>query len=418
MRIKLAVEDLQVGMYVSDLDRPWLESPFLLQGLLLEKHDDIQKLKELCTYVYVDASRSTCATSPDLLKKPAHLNKQKQEFIDTVVISKDEVETTGFAKQVEKASLLREKTYEYIQQTFNQVYENGNVDVDKAKEVVSSLVSNILEGNDAMIWLTYLKNRDEYTAIHSLNVCIYSISFGRFLGLSEQELNKLGLGALLFDVGKLKVPENILNKPGKLTTDEFTLMKAHAFLGYELLKNKKNMSPEALDIVLSHHERIGGQGYPNAKREEEISYFARIVAIIDVYDALISDKPYNDGLTPRVALNKLYDLAPNNFSQDLIEAFIKFMGIYPIGSVVELNTGHTAVVIANNENNHLKPIVGLVLNRKQEPYETIRLLNLSSSVWHNDKSHEVTITKILEHNAHGIDIQSVVSKVLTTHGLV
>jgi len=373
MRVKLAVEDLQVGMYVSDLDRPWLESPFLMQGLLLKEHDDIQKLKELCTYVYVDTSRSTCSTNPELLNRPAHLNKQKQDFIDTVVITKDEREATDLAQQVEKASLLREKTYEYIQQTFNQVYENGNLDVDKAKEVVSTLVANILEGHDTMIWLTYLKNRDEYTAIHSLNVCIYSISFGRFIGLSEQEINTLGLGALLHDVGKIKVPEHILSKPGKLTNDEFTLMKAHAFLGYELLKNN-NMPPEALDIVLSHHERVGGQGYPNGKREKEISYFARIVAIIDVYDALTSDKPYNDGLSPRVALNKLYNLAPNNFSQDLIEEFIKFMGIYPIGSVVELNTGHTAVVITNNEKNRLKPIVGLVLNRKQEPYETVRLL--------------------------------------------
>jgi len=416
MRVKLAVEDLQLGMYVSELDRPWLESPFLMQGLLLKEHDDIQKLKEICTYVYVDASRSTCPTSPELLKRPAYLNKQKQDFIDTVVITKDEVETTELAQQVNKACLIREKTYEYIQQIFSQVYENGNVDVDKAKEVVSTLVANILEGHDTMIWLTYLKNRDEYTAIHSLNVCIYSISFGRFLGLSEQEINTLGLGALLHDVGNIKVPEHILNKPGKLTNDEFTLMKAHAFLGYELLKNN-NLPPEALDIVLNHHERVGGQGYPNGKREKEISYFARIVAIIDVYDALTSDKPYSDGLSPRVALNKLYNLAPNNFSQELIEAFIKFMGIYPIGSVVELNTGHTAVVIANNEKNRLKPIVGLVLNRKQEPYETVRLLNLSSNVWRQGKSHEVIITKILENNARGIDIHSVVSKVLTTHGL-
>jgi len=413
MRVKLAVEDLQIGMYVSDLDRPWLESPFLLQGLLLQAHEDIQKLKEICTYVYVDASRSTCSTSPDLLKRPAHLSKQKQDFIDTVVITKDELGTTDLAQQVEKSSQLREKAYEYIQQTFNQVYQNGNLDVDKAKEVVSTLVANILEGHDTMIWLTYLKNRDEHTAIHSLNVCIYSISFARFLGLSEKQINTLGLGALLHDVGKIKVPEHILNKPGKLTSDEFTLMKAHAFLGYELLKNN-NLPPEALDIVLSHHERIGGQGYPNGNREKEISYFARIVAIIDVYDALTSDKPYNDGLSPRVALNKLYNLAPNNFSQDLIEAFIKFMGIYPIGSVVELNTGHTAVVITNNEKNRLKPIVGLVLNRKQEPYDTVRLLNLSSSVWHNGKNHDVTITRILEHNARGIDIHSVVTKVLTT----
>jgi len=415
MKIKLTVEDLQIGMYVSDLDRSWLETPFMLQGLLLKEDKDIQKMKDICTYVYVDVDKSTGLTRQDLLNKRDNINKQQKNFIDTIVLNKDELKPAEFKQQAQIANNLREKTREYIQQTFKQIYEKGNVDINKAKEVVSELVSNVLEGHDAMIWLTYLKDRDEFTAVHSINVCIYSISFGRFLGLSEQEINMLGLGALLHDVGNIKVPENLLKKPGKLTKDEFTLMKAHAFLGYELLKQDSGMPPEALDIVLNHHERIGGHGYPNAKRDEEISHFSRIVAIIDVYDALTTDRPYKDGLNSRTGLDKLYNLAPDNYAQDLIESFIKFMGIYPIGSIVELSTGHTAVVIANNDENHLKPIVGLVLNRKQEPYETIRLLNMSSDVWYKS-GHEVTINKILEKDARGIDIQSVVSKVINAPG--
>ena len=415
MKIKLTVEDLQIGMYVSDLDRSWLETPFMLQGLLLKEEKDIQKMKDICAYVYVDVDKSTGITRQDLLNKRDNINNQQKNFIDTIVLNKDELKPAEIKQQAQIANNLREKTREYIQQTFKQIYEKGNVDVNKAKEVVSELVSNVLEGHDAMIWLTYLKDRDEFTAVHSINVCIYSISFGRFLGLSEQEINTLGLGALLHDVGNIKVPENLLKKPGKLTKDEFTLMKAHAFLGYELLKQDSGMPPEALDIVLNHHERIGGHGYPNAKRDEEISHFSRIVAIIDVYDALTTDRPYKDGLNSRTALDKLYNLAPDNYAQDLIESFIKFMGIYPIGSIVELSTGHTAVVIANNDKNHLKPIVGLALNRKQEPYETIRLLNMSSDVWYKS-GHEVTINKILEKDARGIDIQSVVSKVINAPG--
>lgn len=415
MKIKLTVEDLQIGMYVSDLDRSWLETPFMLQGLLLKEDKDIQKMKDICAYVYVDVDKSTGITRQDLLNKRDNINKQQKNFIDTIVLNKDELKPAEFKQQAQIANNLREKTREYIQQTFKQIYEKGNVDVNKAKEVVSELVSNVLEGHDAMIWLTYLKDRDEFTAVHSINVCIYSISFGRFLGLSEQEINTLGLGALLHDVGNIKIPENLLKKPGKLTKDEFTLMKAHAFLGYELLKQDSGMPPEALDIVLNHHERIGGHGYPNAKRDEEISHFSRIVAIIDVYDALTTDRPYKDGLNSRTALDKLYNIAPDNYAQDLIESFIKFIGIYPIGSIVELSTGHTAVVIANNDKNHLKPIVGLVLNRKQEPYETIRLLNMSSDVWYKS-GHEVTINKILEKDARGIDIQSVVSKVINAPG--
>jgi HD-GYP domain-containing protein (c-di-GMP phosphodiesterase class II) len=415
MKIKLAVEDLQIGMYVSDLDRSWLETPFMLQGLLLKEDKDIQKMKEICTYVYVDVDKSTGIIMQDLLNKRDYINKQQKNFIDTIVLNKDELKPAEFKRQAQIANNLRERTHEYIQQTFKQICEKGNVDVNKAKEVVSELVSNVLEGNDAMMWLTYLKDRDEFTAVHSINVCIYSISFGRFLGLSEQEINTLGLGALLHDVGNIKIPEKLLKKPGKLTKDEFTLMKAHAFLGYELLKQDSGMPPEALDIILNHHERIGGHGYPNAKRNEEISHFSRIVAIIDVYDALTTDRPYKDGLNSRTAIDKLYNLAPDNYAQDLIESFIKFMGIYPIGSIVELSTGHTAVVIANNDKNHLKPIVGLVLNRKQEPYETIRLLNMLSNVWYKS-GHEVTINKILEKGARGIDIQSVVSKVINAPG--
>lgn len=415
MKIKLTVEDLQIGMYVSDLDRSWLETPFMLQGLLLKEDKDIQKMKDICTYVYVDVDKSTGITRQDLLNKRDNINKHQKNYIDTIVLNKDELKPAEIKQQAQIANNLREKTLEYIQQTFKQIYEKGNVDVNKAKEVVSELVSNVLEGHDAMIWLTYLKDRDEFTAVHSINVCIYSISFGRFLGLSEQEINTLGLGALLHDVGNIKIPENLLKKPGKLTRDEFTLMKAHAFLGYELLKKDSGMPPEALDIVLNHHERIGGHGYPNAKRNEEISHFSRIVAIIDVYDALTTDRPYKDGLNSRTALDKLYNMAPDNYAQDLIESFIKFIGIYPIGSIVELSTGHTAVVIANNDKTHLKPIVGLVLNRKQEPYETIRLLNMSSDVWYKS-GHEVTINKILEKDARGIDIQSVVSKVINAPG--
>jgi HD-GYP domain-containing protein (c-di-GMP phosphodiesterase class II) len=415
MKIKLAVEDLQIGMYVSDLDRSWLETPFMLQGLLLKEDKDIQKMKEICTYVYVDVDKSTGIIMQDLLNKRDYINKQQKNFIDTIVLNKDELKPAEFKQQAQIANNLRERTHEYIQQTFKQICEKGNVDVNKAKEVVSELVSNVLEGNDAMMWLTYLKDRDEFTAVHSINVCIYSISFGRFLGLSEQEINTLGLGALLHDVGNIKIPEKLLKKPGKLTKDEFTLMKAHAFLGYELLKQDSGMPPEALDIILNHHERIGGHGYPNAKRNEEISHFSRIVAIIDVYDALTTDRPYKDGLNSRTAIDKLYNLAPDNYAQDLVESFIKFMGIYPIGSIVELSTGHTAVVIANNDKNHLKPIVGLVLNRKQEPYETIRLLNMLSNVWYKS-GHEVTINKILEKGARGIDIQSVVSKVINAPG--
>ena len=261
-----------------------------------------------------------------------------------------------------------------------------------------------------MIWLSHLKDKDEYTAIHSVNVCILALTFGRTLGLSEIELNELGIGALLFDIGKSKIPDNILKKTDSLTDDEFLLMKAHAFLGYATLEENKEVPQASLEIILNHHERLNGKGYPNGRRADEISMLTRVVSIVDVFDAMTSDRCYQDAFQAQHALNELYNMSPDELDQDLVEGFIKCIGIYPVGSIVELNTGHTGVIVKLNAKNRLKPIVGLALNRNKEPYETIKMLNLSSDVWQKSSGTKVEIVKILEPHAHNINVKSIIKK--------
>jgi len=271
------------------------------------------------------------------------------------------------------------------------------------------LANNIATGLDASMWLTQLKNKDEYTAIHSLNVCVLSLTFGRALGLAKTELNELGLGALLHDIGKMQVPLEILNKPGELTPEEFEIMKTHPSKGYELLKKEDNLSAEVLNIVKSHHERLSGSGYPDSLLEQNISYYTKIVSITDVYDAITSDRVYNDGMTPHDAMQRLYEWMPDNFDQELMQQFIRTLGIYPIGSVVELKTGHIGLVVKLNENHHLKPVVMLILNRDKEYYPRRKLINLASSIWEK-KTGRPEIKRILDPKEFNIDIKKIINE--------
>lgn len=410
MKIKKDVSELVKGMHVCDLDRPWVESSFLFQGFEIKTDDELVKLKEECVFVYIDTEKSP-GYQPPLQNKSSSISNQSVEFLDTVIMDADDIYDKSFERDLSKAKILHNKTQDYIDGVFNVLRKGGQLDVESAKGVVSELVEQVMNNPDAMVWLSQLKEKDEYTAIHSVNVCILSLTFGRTLGLTEDELNTLGLGALLFDIGKSRIPDDILKKTDSLSDNEFLLMKAHAFLGYAMLEEKENTPKEVLDIILNHHERLNGMGYPNCRRGEEISRLTRIVSIVDVFDAITSDRCYKDGFQPQHALNELYNMAPDEMDQELVEAFIKCIGIYPVGSIVSLSTGHTGVVVKLNELNRLKPIVGLVLNRKHEPYEKIKFLNLSSSVWQRSSGDKVEIEGVLEPHAYNIDVRSIIKKI-------
>jgi putative nucleotidyltransferase with HDIG domain len=410
MKVKINASDLMLGMYVSELDKPWIESPFLFQGFTLENPDELERVRQCCSYVYVDTEKTPFELHTKLLK--LEKNNKKKSFTETTTFNineDDEVVQANIRQQLAKAKKVRDQTRKYIDQALEDVRLGASVDTKTAKTIVSALVDNIVTNRDASMWLTQLKKRDEYTAIHSVNVCILSISFGRSLGLSKQELNVLGLGALLHDLGKMKTPLEVLNKPGKLTEEEFEFMRAHPGQGYELLKNDRNIPPEALDIVLAHHERLNGKGYPDGRDEAAIPYFTRIVTITDVYDAVTSDRVYHDGMTPHDALKNMYKWMPGNFDQQLMETFIKTIGIYPIGSIVEFKSGHIGMVAKINDHQKLKPVVMLLLNRYKEPYPARKMINLGNPIWEK-KSDALKICRIVEAKEFNIDVNAILEE--------
>lgn len=418
MKVKVLSEDLKLGMYVSELDKPWVESPFLFQGFSLEKDEEIQQIQSTCKYVYVDTEKTpldiiaTLKTLSSSVQKPVLKKKRKPakiDFTDTQTLTKAKFDKDSFTENLVNARKTRDKTRSYIDSMLDEARMGKIADTRQAKLLVAQLADNIANNIDASMWLTQLKNRDEYTAIHSLNVCVLSLTFGRALKIPNDELKELGLGALLHDIGKMQVPLEILNKPGKLTKDEFEIMKSHPGMGYELIKEDESLSPAVLTIVRSHHERLSGQGYPDNLAEEDISYFTKIVSITDVYDAITSDRCYHDGMTPHEALKSLYEWMPNNFDTELMQAFIRTIGIYPVGSVVELKTGHIGLVVKLNDSHRLKPVVMLIMNRDKEYYPRRKLINLASSIW-DKKNAQPEIKRILDAKEFNIDVGKIIDE--------
>jgi len=417
MKIKIFSEDLKLGMHISELDHPWIESPFLFQGFSLVNEEEIQQVQATCKYVYVDTEktpfevRAKLETITASKQKPVKKKRKptKIDFTDTVTLKKSKFDKSAFTENLINARKSRDKTRSYIDTMLAEAKMGKIVDTQKAKLLVAELASNIVENLDASMWLTQLKKRDEYTAIHSLNVCVLSLTFGRALGLKIDELNELGLGALLHDIGKMQVPLEILNKPGKLSKEEFELMKTHPQKGYEMLLDDNNLSADVLAIVKSHHERLSGNGYPDSLPEQNISYYTKIVSITDVYDAITSDRVYHDGMTPHDAMQRLYEWMPNNFDQELMQKFIRTLGIYPIGSVVELKTGHIGLVVKLNENHRLKPVVMLVMNKHKEFYPRRKLVNLASTIWEK-RDGKPEISRILDAKEFNIDVKKILNE--------
>ncbi len=404
---KVEVEKLCIGMYVAQLDRPWLESPFLFQGFPIRNQDELEQLRECCDFVYIDVEQSidwqldtpTASVTREVRFSTQGLNRkpsrQRVEYRDK----------EGFTQTLPEAIMLHSAAKDYIGSVLDDVRLGKSIDTGGARELADRLAENIVKNENAMVWLTQLKNRDEYTSMHSINVCVLSLLFGRFLGLQEKELSHLGLGALLHDVGKMRVPSEILNKPGRLDGDERVIMNRHPELGHAILKGHDDLHPAVLEIALSHHERYDGSGYPRGLKGKELNSYALIVSIIDFYDAVTSDRAYHIGISPHEALNMMYAVAAKSFPMELVESFIQCLGIYPIGSLVELDSGEVGVVMTVNRSRRLNPILTLVLDGNKQPFPQAKMMNLELQ---EKRERPVRIKKILESNAFGIDVRKLI----------
>lgn len=366
-RLKIAVAELAIGMYVAELDRPWTDTAFLFQGFRIRQQQEIRLLQEICQFVWVDARRSI-GVKAQVGENVAATAQQLQPVIGKV----------DFSIEIEQAEPAFHAAREQSLRILQAVKLGHELDVAAVKVVVKDCVDSILRNPAALLWLARIKNKDEYTSEHSLRVAILSIALGRELGLLPLQLEQIGVCGMLHDVGKIKVPEEILNKPGALTPEELAIMQSHAAEGRKLLMSNQQVTAATVDVAYSHHERLDGRGYPRGLDASKIPYFAKIVAVVDSYDAINSDRVYSKGKSSLESLRILFDARATHFDQDIVKTFVQLIGIYPPGEIVELSSGEVGIIISCPPGSKLKPRLLLVLDEHKRPCKE-RVVDLQES---------------------------------------
>lgn len=404
-----------MGMYISELDRPWVETPFLFQKFELRTSEEMEQLKKHCTYVYVDTE-----LGPDVAPKPRDKEsvvrirklEEQDEKIKREVKKIAEApsrrsqrpaypDRTPFQRELVRAREVQSQTRVLMRTTIEEVQKGKAVNIPLAEKVVDNMVESVIRNPDALVCLSQLKDVSEYTALHSVRTCVLALTFGRHLVLSKDELKILGVGALLHDIGMAKLPATILDKPGGLTVEEFELMTQHVPWGLEILKRSGGVPPAALEILEQHHERHDGSGYVRKLKGDLIGYVGAICAIVDVYDAITSQRVYRGPVSADDALKRMYEWRHKDFHAELVEEFIKCMGIYPIGSLVELSTGGVGVVITINRARRLKPKVVLLLTANKKPLSRKVITDLAE---HRDGlGREYKIKRVLPAGTYSIN---------------
>ena len=413
MKVVVDVDQLTIGMFVCELDRPWRETPFLFQGFEIRDREQIDTLRQYCRQVTVlqnnvsaGAGRRASAAGAARIWAPGRHRSLRVEQELYKINNHPNArsvypDVTTLAEEVEKVRDHFIEARLLVQEVMHDAKLGRSLNMVGAKQAVHRMTDSVLRNPDALMCFAQLKRKDEYTALHGLRVCILALTFGRQLGMPREELETLGIGALLHDFGMIKVPEEVLSKPGPLTREEIRLMQQHVVWGAELLDRTRQMPAAALQVVSNHHERHDASGYLRGLRGAEIGEFGMIGAIIDHYDAITSDRVYRSAESPHSVLMQMYEWRNTLFSGHLVEKFIQCLGVYPIGSVVELNTGEIGVVAAINRVQRLKPHVMLVYGANRQPYGHMPIANLADRRTSDDRPCE--IERVLEPGAIDMD---------------
>ena len=402
--LQISTSELQAGMYVSGLDRPWLEVPFPIQGFRIKTPADIARIQKYCQYVYIDSTKSAPVEVRGT-HTPSRPRKTRQQIFQGRKL-RTYADSTSWTEEFPRARAAVDALTQAVDAIFAQVTQGGALDVVKVKQSVDPMIDSISRNPDACIWLARMKQQDTYTYQHSVGAAIWAVALGRQLGLSKPDLRSLAVGGLLFDIGKLRVNPDLLSASRALTDEEFAQLRSHVELGVGMIADSAVMNKDVLDMVAHHHERHDGSGYPRGLKGDEIPIFARIAAIVDCYDAITSHRSYSRAIPPAMAIKKLYEWRDVDFQAELVEEFIQAVGIYPAGTLVELSSGEVAVVVAEYRSRRLRPKVMVLLDANKEPCLDVKMIDLMSEKQASDGS-ALEITSSLEPEAYGIDMTAI-----------
>ena len=369
---KITINQLKPGMYVLSVRTKGKSVNVKSEGYISSK-ENIQKLiKAGITHLTVDPSRQ---------KKAEKTDKILPEIKEKITPTKAKKSTNGISldQEMTKASKLYDDAKSLQHKILNSLTEHKTINVLEAKESTDAIVDYIFRNQDALACMTRLRIKDEYLVEHSLNVSILMTLFAKHLAFDREIIENLALGAFLHDIGKVLVPPEILHKPGKLTPQEYEVMKSHVDLGLEVLKESPDLPELVIEIVQQHHERLDGKGYPKQLTEQQISQVGRMIAIVDSYDAMTAERVYKVGMHPIKAFKILMKDAPDSYDNALVEQFVNCLGIYPIGTLVKLTSGKLGLISRLNKSQPLLPFVRVFYNTRLNQAIAMEELDLSQT---------------------------------------
>jgi len=390
MRKRISIDQLKIGMKVEKLDRSWLATPFLRHRFTITSSEQIEQLQASGVRQLDVETDDTCQGSGSCAPAIPAKAETSQPISPT---QEPEPLAIPFAEELPAAKQTYRAAKLVVQQAMEDVRMGRALNMEAVSEVVERMADSILRSPDALTSLTRLKNFDEYTFFHSVNTSTLALSVGRHLGYERVSLLQLGTGMLLHDIGKTLIPIEILNKPGRYEAHEFEIMKQHVLRGAEILSSTTGLTDMFLKPTLEHHERVDGTGYPHHRSKTDLSQFGLIAAIVDIYDAVTSDRCYHKGKAPHDTLQFLYQLGDQgHVDGTLVQQFVQVVGVYPVGSCVSLNTGETAIVKQFNHEAPLRPLVVLVTDEAGRRRSTPLDLDLATQL----NRPERTIASILD----------------------
>jgi len=372
---KINVQQLKPGMFVHDMNCGWMEHPFLTGTLKVKSDKDIEKIVGNGIHeVYIDTAKGL-----DVVDAPTE-NEVKAELEHQMMNMAQKakpVASASLREELEKSREVHSEANKIVRNIMHDVRLGKQIELEQIDPMVEQMTASILRNKDALLSLCRIKNKDDYTFLHSVSVGALLISFAHGLNLGRDTIRLLGVGGILHDIGKTKVPDEILNKPGKLTEEEFLIMKSHVVHSRDILAETPGIAQASLDVAAQHHERFDGSGYPLGLKGPEMSVYGQMASIVDVYDAITSDRCYHKGMEPTEALRKMFEWSKFHFNPELIHTFVRTIGIYPVGTLVMLESGKIGVVIEQHEKDLTRPVVRAVFDSRKSYYITPEDIDLS-----------------------------------------
>jgi HD-GYP domain-containing protein (c-di-GMP phosphodiesterase class II) len=389
--VETPVDALRFGMFISKLDRPWTETPFMFQGFVLKSEKQLDALKKFCKIVYVDPEKEEV---PDVTKVTA-------EDIAKVRGSTVYKEVASVEVELPRAQKAFTSTTVVVQELSRAVTIGNSIDSSRSQQAATAITESVVRNPDAMALLMKLQEKDGATLSRAVEISVMMTIFGRFLQLPHERLQLLGMLGLLQDVGKLKLPTQLATY-GPINAAEIELFKTHVDHSVEVLRNTPGIPQDLPGLASLHHERFDGSGYPRGLRGSGIELMGLIAGIVDSYDMLTAPPPFGENMSPANALNIIYKGRGKQFHPALVEQFIQCIGVFPVGSVVELNSGEVAIVIAQNMVRRMQPRIMVVKDAKGNPLIPYRMLDLMKE--YKFKADEpYRIQRALEFDAVKID---------------